>query len=65
MIMLSAGIAASVMNDQTIALLQEALEKADQEPESGNKEQSFELGNQLHELVLDVAGNQKVLGNME
>nr|WP_171006052.1 hypothetical protein [Paenibacillus naphthalenovorans] len=53
------------MNDQTIALLQEALEKADQEPESGNKEQSFELGNQLHELVLDVAGNQKVLGNME
>ncbi|GAB7055287.1 MULTISPECIES: GntR family transcriptional regulator [Paenibacillus] len=58
---ISARIAASVINEQKIALLQETLEKADQELESGNKEQSFELGNQLHEIVLDVAGNQKVL----
>lgn len=58
---ISARIAASVINEQKIILLQEALEKADQELENGGKEQSFELGNQLHEIVLDAAGNNKIL----
>ncbi|WP_180955055.1 GntR family transcriptional regulator [Bacillus sp. V3-13] len=58
---ISARIAASVINEQKITLLQEALEMADQELENGDKEQSFELGNKLHEIVLDVAGNNKIL----
>ncbi len=58
---ISARIAASVITEQKIILLQEALEKADQELENGDKEHSFELGNTLHEIVLDVANNNKIL----
>ncbi|WP_372812886.1 GntR family transcriptional regulator [Paenibacillus sp.] len=58
---ISARIAASVINEQKITLLQEVLEKVDQELENGDKEQSFELGNTLHEIVLDVANNNKIL----
>ncbi|MED1438340.1 GntR family transcriptional regulator [Aeribacillus composti] len=58
---ISARIAASVISEEKIALLQEALEKSDQELENGNKEQSFKLGNKLHEIILDVAGNNKIL----
>ncbi|WP_010530521.1 GntR family transcriptional regulator [Lentibacillus jeotgali] len=58
---ISARIAASVINEQKITLLQEVLEKADQELENGDKEQSFELGKKLHEIVLDVAGSNKIL----
>lgn len=57
---ISARIAASVINEQKITSVQEALEKADQELENGNKEQSFELGNKLHEIVLEVTGNNKI-----
>ncbi|GGG01852.1 GntR family transcriptional regulator [Paenibacillus abyssi] len=58
---ISARIAASVIDEQNIILLQEALNKADYELENGDKENSFELGNQLHEIVLDVTGNNKIL----
>ncbi|MED4601038.1 GntR family transcriptional regulator [Paenibacillus validus] len=58
---ISARIAASVITEQKIILLHEALKKADQELENGDKDQSFELGNTLHEIVLDVANNNKIL----
>lgn len=58
---ISARIAASVITEQKIILLHGALKKADQELENGDKDQSFELGNTLHEIVLDVANNNKIL----
>lgn len=58
---ISARIAASLINEQKVTSLQKALEKADQELENGHKDQSFELGNILHEIILEVAGNNKIL----
>ena len=58
---ISAKMATELLSDQNIAVIEKALREADENKHQQNPETVYSSGNEIHNVILKVAGNGRVL----
>lgn len=58
---ISTRIATGIISNHNIKILHAIAEKADYEFKEGDNEGSFQSGNELHDIILKIAGNNRII----